>query len=175
MLPADGWDRWVEERQSRIARSRSYEYVSNDISGVDDLDDSGRWENLPNYGYAWTPTVVEASWAPYRVGRWIWQDPWGWTWVSTEPWGWAPYHYGRWVFATSRWWWIPVPRRVAYVNYSPALVAFVGGGPGWSASVSVSPGGYVGWFPLAPRDPFLPWWGPRRVTQVTNVTYVNRT
>jgi hypothetical protein len=173
--PADGWDRWVEERESRMARSRSYEYVSNDISGIDDLDDSGRWENLPSYGYAWTPTVVEAGWAPYRVGRWIWQDPWGWTWVSTEPWGWAPYHYGRWVFATSRWWWIPVPRRVAYVTYSPALVAFVGGGPGWSASVSVSPGGYVGWFPLAPRDPFIPWWGPRRVRHVTNVTYINRT
>jgi hypothetical protein len=143
---------------------------------VDDLDESGRWENIPSYGYAWTPTVVEAGWAPYRAGRWIWQDPWGWTWVSTEPWGWAPYHYGRWVFATSRWWWIPVPRRVAYVTYSPALVAFVGGGPGWSASVSVSPGGYVGWFPLAPRDPLLPWWGVRRpAVQVTNVTYVNRT
>jgi len=174
--PPDGWDRWVDERESRVARARSYEYVSEDISGIDDLDESGRWENIPSYGYAWTPTVVEAGWAPYRAGRWIWQDPWGWTWVSTEPWGWAPYHYGRWVFATSRWWWIPVPRRVAYVTYSPALVAFVGGGPGWSASVSVSPGGYVGWFPLAPRDPLLPWWGVRRpAVQVTNVTYVNRT
>jgi Family of unknown function (DUF6600)/FecR protein len=172
--PQDGWDRWVAERQARIARARSYEYVSNDIAGVDDLDEYGRWENVPRYGRVWTPTVVTAGWAPYRVGQWIWQDPWGWTWVSTEPWGWAPYHYGRWVFFSSRWYWAPVARPVSFVTYSPALVAFVGGGPGWSASVQVG-GGFVGWFPLAPRDPLIPWWGPQVGVRVTNVTYVNRT
>ena len=50
------------------------------------------------------------------------------------------------------------------VAYSPALVAFVGGS-----------GGYVGWFPLAPRDPFYPWWRRGPTVAVTNVTYVNRT
>jgi hypothetical protein len=53
-------------------------------------------------------------------------------------------------------------------------VAFVGAGPGWSANVSVGGGGYVGWFPLGPRDPFVPWWGARANVSVTNVTYVNR-
>lgn len=171
----DGWDRWVREREARIAGSRSYEYVSDDIAGVDDLDEYGRWENIPSYGRAWTPTVVSVGWSPYRVGQWIWQDPWGWTWVSSEPWGWAPYHYGRWASYSSRWYWVPVARPVRSVRYSPALVAFVGGGPGWSATVGTGGSGYVGWFPLAPRDPYNRWWGSRVNGRATNVTYVNRT
>ncbi|HEY7114804.1 MAG TPA: DUF6600 domain-containing protein [Thermoanaerobaculia bacterium] len=171
---ADGWDRWVTERQSGIERAVSRQYVSPEISGASDLDQYGRWETIPTYGRVWAPTVA-VGWEPYRVGRWIWQDPWGWTWVSTEPWGWAPYHYGRWVFSTSRWWWVPVAGPVRTVTYSPALVAFVGGGPGWSASFSTGGAGYVGWFPLAPRDPFIRWWGPRVQVNVTNITYVNRT
>src|SRR5262245_38159977 len=133
---ADGWDEWVAQRESRFANARSYRYISADIVGADDLDEYGRWEQVPQYGWAWTPTTIEADWVPYRVGHWIWQDPWGWTWVSTEPWGWAPYHYGRWVVASSRWYWIPVAPAVRYVSYSPALVAFSGGGPGWSLTVS---------------------------------------
>jgi hypothetical protein len=175
----DAWDQWVSQRGDRHTRTRSYQYVSADIVGGDDLDEYGRWENARDYGWVWSPTNVAADWAPYRSGHWIWQDPWGWTWVAAEPWGWAPYHYGRWAMVSSRWCWVPVAPAVAYVRYSPALVAFVGGGPGWSASVSVGGGGFVGWFPLGPRDPFSPWWGERaRVgysSVGSNVAYVNRT
>jgi len=175
----DAWDQWVGQRGDRQTHTRSYQYVSADIVGGDDLDEYGRWEKAPDYGWVWSPTNVATDWAPYRSGHWIWQDPWGWTWVSAEPWGWAPYHYGRWAMVSSRWCWVPVAPAVAYVRYSPALVAFVGGGPGWSASVSVGGGGFVGWFPLGPRDPFSPWWGDRaRVGSSSvgsNVAYVNRT
>src|SRR6266540_2112205 len=175
----DDWDRWVSQREDRQTRTRSYQYVSADIVGVDDLDEYGRWENAPSYGWVWSPTTVAADWAPYRSGHWIWQDPWGWTWVSSEPWGWAPYHYGRWAQVSSRWCWIPDRPAMRSVSYSPALVAFVGGGPGWSASISVGGGGFIGWFPLGPRDPFNPWWGDRaRVgysSGASNVTYVNKT
>ena len=175
----DAWDQWVSQRGGRQTRTRSYQYVSADIVGGDDLDEYGRWENARDYGWVWSPTSVAADWAPYRSGHWIWQDPWGWTWVSAEPWGWAPYHYGRWAMVSSRWCWVPVAPAVASVSYSPALVGFVGGGPGWSASVSVGGGGFVGWFPLGPRDPFSPWWGDRaRVgysSVGSNVAYVNRT
>ncbi len=160
----DGWDAWVEERDQRLARARSYAYVSADVAGVEDLDQYGRWQQIPDYGWAWTPVGVEVGWAPYVSGRWIWQDPWGWTWVGTEPWGWAPYHYGRWTLWGGGWYWVPVGPSVRAVAYSPALVAFVGGSPG-----------YVGWFPLAPRDPFYPWWRPGPAVAVTHVTYVNRT
>ena len=75
----------------------------------------------------------------------------------------------------SSWYWVPVAPRVAVVAYSPALVAFVGGGPGFSVSVGVGTD-YIGWFPLAPRDPLIAWWGrPAVNVNVTNVTYVNRT
>jgi len=160
----DGWDRWVEERDRRLAQARSYAYVTADIAGVEDLDQYGRWQQIPDYGWAWSPISVEAGWAPYRAGRWIWQDPWGWTWVAAEPWGWAPYHYGRWAFWGSSWFWVPVAPTVRVVAYSPALVAFVG-----------ASGGYVGWFPLAPHDPYNPWWHRGPTVNVTNVTYVNRT
>jgi len=176
---SDAWDQWVGQRRDRQTRTRSYQYVSADIVGGDDLDEYGRWENAPDYGWVWSPTSVAADWAPYRSGHWIWQDPWGWTWVSAEPWGWAPYHYGRWAMVSSRWCWVPVASSIRSVSYSPALVAFVGGGPGWSASVSVGGGGFVGWFPLGPRDPFSPWWGDRARAGYSsvgsNVAYVNRT
>ena len=179
----DGWDQWVASRDARYENVRSYQYVSSDIAGVEDLDRNGTWRQIPEYGWSWTPTGVAVGWQPYRAGRWIWQDPWGWTWVSTERWGWAPYHYGRWVTWNSGWYWVPVAPRATVVTYSPALVAFVGGGPGFSVSASVGGPDYVGWFPLAPREPLHPWWGRSaaipvanvNVTNVTNVTYVNRT
>ena len=51
-------------------------------------------------------------------------------------------------------------RRVEVVRYAPAIVGFV------------SVGGNIGWFPLHPRDRFVPWWG-RRERVVENVTFVN--
>jgi hypothetical protein len=173
---ADSWDRWVSSRERRKHEIVSWNYTSPDVLGVEDLDAYGVWEDVPEYGHVWRPVQVAAGWAPYRAGRWIWQDPWGWTWVSAEPWGWAPYHYGRWIVVSSRWCWVPVAPHVRHVSYAPALVAFVGGGPGWSVSIGVGGGGYVGWFPLAPRDPFVPWWGRRSGSwaPLPNAVYTNR-
>ncbi|MEO8056057.1 MAG: DUF6600 domain-containing protein, partial [Acidobacteriota bacterium] len=173
---ADSWDRWVRSREQRRHEVVAYDYTSTDVLGAEDLDAYGDWESVPQYGRVWRPRSVAAGWAPYRIGRWIWQDPWGWTWVSSEPWGWAPYHYGRWVVVSSRWCWVPVAPNVRHVAYAPALVAFVGGGPGWSLTVGVGGGGYVGWFPLAPRDPFRPWWGRQASSPAydRNVAYTNR-
>ena len=175
----DSWDQWVGSRAQRFRSDGSSRYVNAEIPGVGDLDQYGRWSQIPEYGNCWSPMNVSADWQPYRAGRWAWQDPWGWSWVSNEPWGWAPYHYGRWVTSRGRWYWVPVGPSVRTVRYAPALVAFVGG-PGFSLSISVGGGGgNVGWFPLAPRDPFVPWWGSQaretNITNVTNVTYVNRT
>ena len=174
----DAWDRWVDGRYGRVQHSASYHYVSNDIVGVEDLDTYGSWSQVPQYGMVWSPSRVEVGWTPYQQGHWVWQDPWGWTWISSEPWGWAPYHYGRWVNYSSRWCWVPVAPAVRRVAYAPALVAFVGSGPGFSASVTIGGGGgYVGWFPLAPHEAFVPWWSrqPAVNVNVTNVTYVNKT
>jgi hypothetical protein len=193
----DDFGRWAQSRDEREDRARSREYVSADMTGYEDLDDYGRWRNDPEYGNVWQPSGVPGDWAPYRYGHWAYVSPWGWTWVEDEPWGFAPFHYGRWAFVRSSWCWVPGPVAVIPV-YAPALVAFVGGG-GFSVGIGIG-SEPVGWFPLAPREVYVPWYrtSPRyvqnvnvtntrvsvvqvtnvynnyTVNKVTNVTYVNR-
>ena len=60
--------------------------------------------------------------------------------------------------------------------YAPALVAWVGGGGGFGISVGIGAG--VGWFPLGPREVFVPAYhvSERYVTDVNvSNTVVNRT
>jgi hypothetical protein len=187
----DTFDSWSEARDARYRRpSKAAQYVSQDMGGTADLDDGGDWDSDADYGPVWYPSAVAVGWAPYHYGHWVWEGPWGWTWVDDAPWGWAPFHYGRWAYIHNRWGWCPGPRIYAPV-YAPALVAFVGGG-GWGVSIGVG-GGAVGWFALGPREPFFPSYrtdiGYRErvnvynytnvreitnVTNVTNITYVNR-
>jgi hypothetical protein len=161
----DAFDRWVSERDDRFERAYAdaYRYSSEDIIGAEDLAEYGRWEEIPEYGYAWTPSRVSAGWVPFSDGRWYWQDPWGWNWISNESWGWATSHYGRWTPYRSRWYWVPVRPRTR-VRYAPACVEFV------------RVRDHVGWFPLHPRDRHIPWWQRRERQRFDrNVTYVNRT
>ena len=103
----DDWDRWNQSRDRALTRSVSTQYVPEGVYGVEDMDTSGTWAQVGDYGYCWRPTVVDVGWAPYRHGRWVWEDWYGWTWVSYDPWGWAPYHYGRWFNNAGYWWWYP--------------------------------------------------------------------
>jgi len=181
---ADGFDNWAQERDHRYDYSRSAQYLSHDVVGYEDLDDYGDWRDDGTYGHVWFPNRVEAGWAPYHTGHWAWISPWGYTWVDDAPWGYAPFHYGRWVSVGGRWGWIAGPPAVHAV-YAPALVVFVGGGPGGF-------GGNVGWFPLGPREVYVPSYHVSEayvnrvnvsnttvnVTQVTNVyhtTVINNT
>jgi len=147
-IEQDDFDHWNAGRDQQLSRSMSSRRVSPDIYGTEDMDNSGRWVNTPDYGTVWTPNDVGPDWAPYRDGQWAWEDYYGWTWVSYEPWGWAPYHYGRWFFRGGiGWCWYPGPVFIpAY--WSPALVAFFGFGGGF------------GWVPLGPFEVVHPWWGP---------------
>jgi hypothetical protein len=136
----------------------SYNYVSEYVPGVDDLDDYGDWQYVNDYGYCWHPRV-DTGWVPYQSGYWSMDYPYGLTWISNEPWGYAPYHYGRWAYASNEWFWVPEPVRT-YPVYSPALVAFI---PLSQSSVA--------WVALGPGDPYSaryydPNWQP---------VYLNRT
>jgi hypothetical protein len=147
----DDFDTWSAARERQFEDAASQEYVTGEVPGIQDLDDNGQWQETPEYGYVWIPIAVAVGWAPYRYGHWVWVAPWGWTWVDDAHWGFAPFHYGRWAQCGSRWCWVPCPRRVRPV-YAPALVAWVGG-----ASLGTSAyGGYVGWFPLAPHEVYVP-------------------
>ena len=152
------FDHWIASRDRYAESSQDNPYVADGMVGAGDLDANGRWVDNAQYGRVWVP-AVEAGWAPYHDGRWVWEPYYGWTWVDREPWGWAPFHYGNWFYAADVGWaWYPGPRAVErpYV-YRPALVAFFsfGGGEG---GVSFDFGN-VGWVPLAPNEPFHPWWG----------------
>ncbi len=196
--PQTDFDTWAsarDQQDDKAAAAPTAKYVSPDVTGSQDLDTYGAWQTAPDYGPVWEPTGVAVGWAPYRNGHWVWMAPWGWTWVEDEPWGFAPFHYGRWVFVGGVWGWVPGPVGVRPV-YAPALVAWVGGTPGFSFSVSIGGGGGIGWFPLGPREVFVPGYAvsDAYVTRVnvtntvvertaiinvyhnnvTNVTYVNQ-
>ncbi len=171
--PLDAFDGWTADRDAREDRATmSARYVPREMIGYEDLDANGRWVNIPPYGMVWQPTVTAAGWAPYRQGHWAWVEPWGWTWIDDMPWGFAPFHYGRWAYAGSGWYWVPGAIAVRPV-YSPALVAFVGGG-----GIGV---GVAAWFPLGPGEIYRPAYHVSdvyirnvNVAYVRDVTVINR-
>jgi hypothetical protein len=152
----DDFDRWAADRDRKEENSVSARYVSRDTVGYSDLDDNGTWSQEPSYGPVWYPNSVAVGWAPYSNGYWGYVGPWGWTWIGYEPWGFAPYHYGRWNYFGGRWGWCPGPIGY-YPVYGPAFVGFLGGGFGFGFGVGVG----VGWFPLGFGEVFHPWYGYR--------------
>lgn len=173
-VPLDRWaaarDQQWDQTHTRITRES---VVSPYMTGYEDLDEYGEWFNDAEYGRVWAPRVVVSGWAPYRYGRWSYVRPWGWTWVDDAPWGFAPFHYGRWVQVRSRWCWTPGTYQARPV-YAPALVAWFGSAGG---GLSISSGPSVGWFPLAPREYFVPRYShsPNYVRRINHVTNNNIT
>jgi hypothetical protein len=147
----DGFDAWADERDRQSEAVVTSRYVSTGITGYEELDRNGSWTDSTEYGPLWAPRNVGVDWAPYRDGRWTWLAPWGWTWVDNAPWGYAPSHYGRWVTVNRRWFWAP-GRSAGRPVWAPALVGWVGG-DGFSHQHR-GPG--LGWFPLSPRERYVP-------------------
>jgi len=98
----------------------------------DTLNPYGRWVVTRGYGEVWIPTGIVTQWSPYWDGEWIWTD-YGWTWVSYDPWGDIPYHYGTWVWVDP-YGWVWVPGTV----WAPAWVTWA-----WSDEC-------IGWAPVPP-------------------------
>jgi hypothetical protein len=138
IFPPDEWERWNRGRDAVFASNESGRYLPEEIRPYGpSLDPYGAWVFVPAYGYCWRPRVA-VSWAPYRNGRWCWMGG-NYVWLSYDPWGYAPHHYGRWHFATTHGWvWLP-PAATA-VHWGPGYV-------GWAVS-----GAHVAWVPLGPRD-----------------------
>ncbi len=183
--PLDDFEHWCANLDMQEQQSMSARYISTEVIGYQDLDRYGTWRTDPAYGHVWVPSGVEAGWAPYHRGHWVNIAPWGWTWVDEQPWGFAPFHYGRWAYSGGAWVWVPgsvavvVGRAPVRPMYAPALVAFVGGG-GFSVSLSLGGGGAgVAWFPLGPRDVWVPSYhcSPRYVENVniSGSTVIQRT
>jgi len=103
----DDFAAWVEMRR-QVAAGESSQHV--------DLRYSRQAAQLDNYG----------SW---MYGRWHWTST-GYAWISYEPWGWLPYHYGSWyhdvgfgwVWSWGRYWgpaWVSWLWWPGYVGWCP--------------------------------------------------------
>ncbi|HEY1939594.1 MAG TPA: DUF6600 domain-containing protein [Candidatus Angelobacter sp.] len=108
---ADQLDQWSNQREDALSAYASagqgdvqspYQY------GESDLDYYGQYYDVPGYGNVWQPNNVGLNWDPFSNGYWSYSPGFGYTWVSSYPWGWMPYRYGRWVFVNGRgWFWAP--------------------------------------------------------------------
>jgi hypothetical protein len=115
----DDFEKWAFARDIHEQQADS-DYVSDRITGYEDLDAYGRWD-YGDEGLEWIPNDQPVGWAPFAEGEWSWIDPWGWTWVDAEPWGFAPFHYGRWTHNDQGWCWLPGQLMIRNV-YMPARV-----------------------------------------------------
>jgi hypothetical protein len=140
-IDGDSWDNWNQDRDQAIAQEASQQTPVRDDTGNpqnenwNDLDADGNWYPVEGAGNVWVPGGVGPGWDPYGAGYWAYYPTYGYTWVSSYPWGWLPYHCGAWNYYSFGWGWAP------------------GGCGGWSPVVIV--GGHPpGWtMPIRPRPP----------------------
>lgn len=127
--PADALERWGRRLdEDALAENDDLGAIDSDYRyEAAALADHGSWITVESRRY-WRPRVAD-DWRPYWQGRWV-STPSGLTWISSEPWGWLPAHYGTWDYLPAYGWiWQP-----GYV-YSPAWVYWY-----WGPS-------QVGWCP----------------------------
>jgi hypothetical protein len=130
----------IDEKQAPPVTGNKPEQTPTKENFQRTLSPYGRWVSTPEYGEVWIPNV-SGDWRPYTNGEWANTD-YGWTFVSYDPWGWAPFHYGRWFYYNPYGWaWIP-----GY-EWAPAWVTWRYGG------------GYIGWAPLGPFGVGLGYYG----------------
>ncbi len=109
---SDSFDIWNDERDEFYYQTGEIDEYYDDVPYeikryYIELSYYGNWVNVPVYGYVWYPYHIYAGWRPYYNGYWCY-GPNSYFWVSYEPWGWAPYHYGRWSWVSGYGWiWIP--------------------------------------------------------------------
>ncbi len=132
----DNFDRWSDSRESNLRAQIPQKYLPEELSDFEaELSANGEWIDVPPYGWVWKPGNVDENWRPYYNGLWVSLSLCGLTWIPYEPWGWAPFHYGRWGWGPSwGWYWIPSS------FWGPAWVDWW-----WGYD-------YCGWAPLS-------WWG----------------
>jgi hypothetical protein len=97
----------------------------------DQLQPYGVWVDEPDIGRVFIPS--QDNFVPYTTGHWEYTRL-GFVWVSSEPFGWATSHYGRWAYSNpyGRWVWLPD------TEWGPAWVE-------WRQTSD-----HFGWAPLPP-------------------------
>ena len=141
----------ADQADDKLAAANASAQVPPEMTGAADLARFGAWSMAPDGAHLWIPAKLPAGWQPYRQGAWSWNSPWGWTWIDDQPWGFAPFHYGRWLPVKGRWAWTPGRWGAARPVYAPALVGWLGG-----PALTVDDAPAVGWVALAPDEPMFP-------------------
>ncbi len=126
--PYDEWDAYRLQFDSEYASAGSknvpYYY------GRSDLNYYGSWGYIPGYGDLWRPFGFGYAWDPFASGAWAWYPGWGYTWVSSYPWGWIPYRYGNWIWVPNYGWcWRPGAFVAGFAPVANAPVGYVGPQP----------------------------------------------
>ncbi|MEO6835012.1 MAG: DUF6600 domain-containing protein [Candidatus Tumulicola sp.] len=189
----DAFDTFNSNRNNAIVTAyNSNQYLAPQLAGYANFSNYGQWSNVPGYGQSWAPYNQTNNWSPYSNGQWTWEPGYGYTWVGNEPWGYAPYHYGRWYNYNNQWMWQPpayqyqTNSNTLASSWLPALVGFfLTGGSGLMGSSGYNPynNGNIGWVPLAPGEQYNPWYpgfgqnsgyGQYGVSNVTNVYNIYR-
>jgi hypothetical protein len=110
-VDTDDLDQWSTQRDDALSTyaSAGQGYAQSPYQyGASDLNYYGQYYDVPGYGEVWQPNNVGYNWDPFSNGYWSYSPGFGYTWVSSYPWGWMPYRYGRWVFVNGRGWcWAP--------------------------------------------------------------------
>ena len=149
----------------------------------DELSPHGDWVTVGTYGHCWRPRGIDRDWQPYLNGEWLYTED-GWTWVSNDPWGGDPYHYGTWSRSDAYGWvWIPgtiwAPAWVTWyvgdndIGWAPVPPSFSVGISGYSGPpVTVSRSSYV----FVPATRFVGVnAGTVRMPSTQNATFLART
>jgi len=135
-INGDSWDNWNQDRDQAIAQEASQQTPVRDDSANpqnenwNDLDADGNWYPVEGAGNVWVPAGVDSGWDPYGAGYWAYYPTYGYTWVSSYPWGWLPYHCGAWNYYSFGWGWAPG----GCSGWSPVIVVRAHP-PGWRMPV----------------------------------------
>ena len=153
----DSWDRWNEDRDRYLQRSRELPTREPRRGGRRRSGSNGHWTQDPNYGQVWQPQrgpgLGALSERPLGLGRLLWLDlgelrSLGLGAVSLWP---LVLGRGRMVLVSG----IDL---CALLTGRRLMVGFFGYGGGFGSASGFGFGG-VGWVPLAPFEVFHPWWG----------------
>ncbi|QNI34120.1 FecR domain-containing protein [Alloacidobacterium dinghuense] len=113
-ITADSWDQWNSDRDQQLAQMGARATMARAMGGNpdepawSDLDYYGNWYDMPGYGMGWMPAGLGGGFDPFGSGYWGYYPSYGYTWISSYPWGWLPYHCGAWNFFNSAgWMWFP--------------------------------------------------------------------
>jgi hypothetical protein len=101
-------DSWNKDRDNEISMLATRGNATTNNPQLSNLGAYGNYYNVAGYGTVWQPYGMMPGWDPFSNGVWGFYPGMGYTWISSYPWGWAPYRYGQWNYLSSYgWFWAP--------------------------------------------------------------------